>query len=151
MKATFRLLLALSALLVVSCGHTFDRAEADEAFLRAHPDASPTEAGCVVDDLVGQFGFEGLETQLGLSKPDQAFQIAQIRAMFACGITADVETEVVRLLAESGLDNHAARCAGAALTASLDAEGLDVLLSGEITDIFYEQYFDALDGCDALP
>lgn len=151
MNAALRLMMATGLVLVVSCSNSFDRQAADEAFLRTYPDASTVEAGCVVDGLVSEFGIDGLELELSASGPSPAFQIAQFRAMFDCGLTGEVEREIVRQLRDSGLNPEAAACAGKELTSSLDSDGLDVLLSGEITETFYEQYFVARDLCDALP
>ena len=71
--------------------------------------------------------------------------------MFGCGLTDEVEDELVRQLIATGIEPDAARCAGRELTINLDDEGLEVLLSGEITDTFYEKYFLALQACDGLP
>jgi hypothetical protein len=37
-----------------------------------------------------------------------------------------------------------------ALVVDLDDDDIDVLLSGEITDAFFEKFFAAMDGCGAI-
>ncbi len=144
--------LVLGVVVTVSgCSSSLTRQEADEAFLRGHPDATEHQAGCVVDKLISTYGLDGLQIELEREVPVRSFEIDQFRASFGCGLTGDVEAELARQLEASGVKPVSARCAGKELTASLDDEGLDVLLSGEITDEFYEKYFVALEACNALP
>lgn len=146
------LVFGVAALAAISgCSSSITRQDADEAFLRSHPDATEHQAGCVVDKLISTHGLDGLQLELEREVPARSFEIDQFRASFACGLTDDVEAELARQLEVTGVEPVAARCAGKELTTSLDDEGLDVLLSGEITDDFYEKYFVALEACNALP
>ncbi len=141
----------VAPVLLAACASGLTREEADEAFLQSNPGASEVQAGCVVDELVELYGLDGLEVELEREAALSSFQTDQLRAMFGCGLTAEVEAELVRQLAATGIEAEAAKCAGQELTANLDAEGLEVLLSGEITDTFYEKYFLALQACGGLP
>ncbi len=105
----------------------------------------------MVDKLISIYGLEGLETELEREVALESFQTDQFRAAFGCGLTGEVEEELVRQLVATGIDPEGARCASQELTGSLDDADLDVLLSGEITDTFYQKYFVALEACDALP
>lgn len=119
--------------------------------MRSHSEATEHQAGCVVDKLISTYGLDGLQVELKREAPARSFELDQFRASFGCGLTAGVEVELARQLEASGVESVAAACAGKELATSLDDEGLDVLLSGEITDDFYAKYFVALEACDALP
>ncbi len=144
-------LIVATIVLLSGCSSSLTRQEADAAFLRSHPDATEHQAGCVVDKLIAIYGLDGLRIELEREVPARSFEIDQFRGSFGCGLTDDVEAELARQLEATGIEAIAARCAAKELTTNLDEEGLDVLLSGEITDDFYEKYFVALEACNALP
>lgn len=139
---------------VTGCSTQITRSEADELFLATFPQASEVQAGCVVDKLISLDGIEGLERELEAEEPTAAFKQEQFRAMFGCGMTSELDEEMGRqvLLVEDGrLSAATSSCVGTALVANIDEDGLEVLLSGEITDEFSETYYLALQACDALP
>lgn len=108
----------------------------------------------MVDALIESFGLEGLQGELEAEEPTESFRGEQFRAMFGCGMTDRVESEVARqLLArdDADLDEDQAACVAAELTADLDDTGLSVLISGEITPDFFGVYFEAVEACAALP
>ncbi len=139
------------ALLATSCADPWTRDAAVESFVAANDDATTEQAGCVVDSLIAAYGLDGLEVELEAEVMDDDFEIAQFKASFACGMTADVEETLVDQLEQTGIDPLDAECAAEALVADFDESDLDVLLSGELNDTFYATYFDALEQCDALP
>ncbi len=136
---------------LAGCSEGFTRDGAVESFVAVNTEASTDEAGCVVDDLIEQYGLEGLELELQRESPTESFATTQFRAMFACGMTSGVESSLTEQLQARGLAPAQAACAAEALTGSLDQDDLDVLISGELTDAFFDKYFVALEACDALP
>lgn len=151
--------LAGAVVLLGACSTGFSRADAVEAFQAANPDASSTEAACVVDSLIETYETEpvdegdlgGLEAELSADPQQQAFLLDQYRAMFGCGMTGDVEAQLRRELASSGIDEDAIGCVAAELAATLSDEDLDVLIDDRMNDSFYETFFTAVETCDALP
>lgn len=109
------------------------------------------QARCVVDILFETYGAEGLEVELDRAVPSDDFEEAQYRAMFGCGMRGDVRDQLAGQLEQRGLTDDEAACVADALTGDLDEDDLDVLLSGELTDEFFDKYFDAMSSCDALP
>lgn len=144
-------MVAGAVLVLAGCGDELERGEAVTAFAAAHPEASTVEATCVVDALIEGYGLDGLEDELDRPVSSAEFSEAQYRAMFACGLRDDVRVQLVEQLRAQGLDDEQASCVAEDLTGRLDEADLEVLLSGELTDPFFDKYFDAVAGCDALP
>lgn len=138
-------------LLVAGCSTAASRDDFVQRFIETNADASTEQSECVVDELIRQYSLSGLERELEAAPQATAFERAQFTAMFGCGMTEDVEAELARQLANTGVEGAGAACAAEALTADLDDDDLQVLLSGEITDGFYAKYFVALEECGALP
>ncbi len=122
-----------------------------DAFADAHPEATGVQAQCVVDTLFDTYGADGLELELERAVADDDFEETQYRAMFACGMREDVRDQLAGQLERRGLTTGEAECVADALTGDLDDDDLDVLLSGELTDAFFDKYFGAMSACDALP
>jgi hypothetical protein len=142
-----------------ACSDGFSRDEAIDAFQASDPDASTTEAACVIDSLVeiyetapiDESDLGGLEAAL-LDDPQQpGFVLDQYRAMFRCGMTADVEAQLRRELTANDYDPEAADCVAGELAANLTDAELDVLIRDEMNDSFYTTFFTAVEACAALP
>lgn len=130
------------------CGQGFSGQSAAASFAEAN-DASAEEAECVVGELIEGYGLDQLELELA-EPTDAAFEQAQVRAMFRCGMLGDVEEQVTGQLTEAGVDAADAPCVAGELTASLDDGDVDVLLTGQITDAFSAKFYQAMEACDAL-
>ncbi len=145
--------------MMAACGSEFSRDEAVEAFQAANPDASTAEAACVIDALIEEYetepvdesALDGLEAELVADPQSNAFVFDQFRAMFGCGMTADVETQLRRELLANDIAADAVDCVASELAASLTDDDLGVLLRDEMTDSFYATFFTAVESCDALP
>lgn len=142
-----------------ACATGFSKDEAVEAFQAANPEASTLEAVCVVEALMADYedqpadpsDLRGLEAELLAEPPKQQFVLDQYRAMFGCGMTADVEAQLRRELVANGVDADAVGCVAAELADNLTDSELDVLIDDEMNDSFYATFFDAVETCDALP
>jgi hypothetical protein len=137
------------AIFGAGCGQGFDRDAAIDSFQQANPDASGTQAACVVDRQIDRFGLDGLADQLDTDPPTDEFVDIQFRDMFACGMDGDVEEQLVELLQDSGVDAEAAPCVATEIVAELDDEDIDVLVSGDITDTFMSKFIAAMTECGA--
>ncbi len=113
-----------------------------------------------MDALIQQYETEpvdeadlaNLEQQLLASPLDQEFVLDQFRAMFGCGLTGDIQNQLVATLEANGLEPDQAGCVGSELSRTLDDADLEILISGQpMTDQFFEKFFDASTACDALP
>ena len=153
-----------SALLLTACSGGFTRADAVASFLEANPDASTTEANCVIDALiethedppVDEDDLAGLEAQLLADPPDDSFVRDQFLAEFGCGLTADVEQQLRRELLANDIDPDAVDCVAADLVGRLTEDDLDLLVAARtdpdaMTDSFYATFFASVEACDALP
>lgn len=138
------------SVLLGACGSELQREDITSSFSESFPDATSEQSECVADRLVDRYGIDQLEQELSAPEPDPAFEEAQFRDMFACGMDGDVRTQLESQLVDSGVDEANAPCVADSLSNDLTDEDLDVLLSGEITEEFYEKFFDAMDGCDAI-
>lgn len=119
-------------------------------FQESNPDAGTDQAGCVVDRLLERYGIEELEELLQTEPIADDFEEAQFRDMFACGIEGDVQAQIVDQLVANGVEAADAPCVAEGLMTDLDDDDIDVLLSGEITDEFYQKFFVAMESCDAI-
>lgn len=133
------------------CAGGFSRESAVESFVAANPDATTTNAECVVDRLIETYELTGLELELAAEPISDQFVNTQFNAMFNCGMTGDVEDALAVQLAEAGSTPFQAECAAAELVGRLSEADLEVLLTGELNDGFYAKYFDSLESCGALP
>lgn len=131
------------------CGQGFDRAAATDSFQQANPEATSTQAGCVVDRQIDRFGLDGLADQLEAEPPSDEFVDMQFRDMFACGMDGDVEQQLVELLRDSGVDTSTAPCVATQIVEELDDQDIDVLVSGDITDAFMTKFVAAMTDCGA--
>lgn len=146
-----QLVVVVGALVLSACGSGFTREAAIDSFMVANTDATTAQAECVVDELVGIYTLDGLETELAAEPLSEEFELTQYRASFACGMRNDVRSQLIDQLQASGLSGEDARCAGETMADELDEDDLEVLISGELTDEFFDKYFVALEACDALP
>ncbi len=144
-------MLVALALLAASCSRDLTRADLVESFQASHPDATADQAGCVVDRLIDDHGLDGVERELDEPVRSSLFARSQYEAEFLCGRTDDVRDQVLALLVDRRLDPDDAECVADELTARLDADDLDVLIDGTMTDDFFDDYFVAVESCDALP
>ena len=155
---------AATLLLLTACGASFSRADAVESFQLANPDASTVEAACVIDALIEEYEAEpvdeealiGLEAELLAEPQSERFMLDQFRARFGCGMTDGVEAQLRRELLANDIDENAVECVAEALAGRLTDDDLEVLIGAdardaEMTDSFYESFFNAVEGCDALP
>lgn len=140
----------LAALALAGCGRGFDRTDAVEAFNRANPEATPAQSECVVDRLVDRYELAGLQEQLEADPVDARFEADQFRDMFACGMDGDVREELSGQLAANGVADADAPCVADRLVDELTDDDIDVLLSGEITDQFFQKFFSAMERCGAV-
>lgn len=148
-----------AALALGACSTGFSKTDAVDAFQSTNPDASTNEAVCVIDALIETYeaqpvdedDLRGLEAELAVDPPRQAFVLEQYRAMFGCGMTADVENQLRRELVTNGIDPDAVDCVAEELAENLTDDDLDVLISDEMNDSFYATFFTAVENCDALP
>lgn len=139
------------AAMFVGCTQELTEDDLVEAYQTSRPSFSADVAECVVGRLVETFGVDGVEGELDAITQTDAFEVALYRAEFDCGETGDVERRLVRLLLDRDLESEAAECVAGDLVGDLDDSDFDVLLSGEITDQFFDKYYTALYDCDALP
>lgn len=140
--------LALTA--ATACANSFTREEAAASFAEAHPEATAEQSDCVIDRLLDRYTIDELEAELSRDAIGGDFQEAQFRDMFACGIEGDVRTQIATQLVDDGVDEDKAPCVADALVGDMDDDDIDVLLSGEITDAFYEKFFAAMEQCGAV-
>jgi hypothetical protein len=120
------------------------------AFMEANPDVSVVEASCVIDTLTEAIGTSELIATLWLAETPREFEVAQFKAMFACGIDRDVRSALTQQLLARGTPEDKAPCVADDIVNKMDLQELDVLISGENTDEFYAKYFNAMEGCGAL-
>ncbi len=139
------------AAMFVGCTQELTEDDLVEAYQTSRPNFSADVAECVVGRLVETFGVDGVEGELDAITQTDAFEVALYRAEFDCGETGDVERRLVELLLDRDLEPEAAECVAGDLVGDLDDSDFDVLLSGEITDQFFDKYYTALYDCDALP
>lgn len=139
------------AAMFVGCTQELTEDDLVEAYQTSRPNFSADVAECVVGRLVETFGVDGVEGELDAITQTDAFEVALYRAEFDCGETGDVERRLVELLLDHDLEPEAAECVAGDLVGDLDDSDFDVLLSGEITDQFFDKYYTALYDCDALP
>ncbi len=142
---------AAFAVVVASCSNGLSRDDLVESFLASNPDATAEQAGCVVDRLIDDHTLDGVDRELGEPRRTPAFVRSQYEAEFLCGRTDDVRNQVLALLLERDLDPADADCVADELTSLFDADDLDVLIDGVMTDEFFDDYFVAVETCDALP
>ena len=154
---------------VAACSSGFSRVDAVESFQTANPDASTTEAACVIDALIEEYEGEpvdeealgGLEAELLAEPQRERFLLDQFRAKFGCGLTDGVEAQLRRELLANGIDESAVGCVAEALAGRLTDADLEVLigadedgaagLADQGSDSFYASFFAAVEACDALP
>lgn len=139
------------ALLAGGCSRALTEDDLVEAYQDSNSNASATMSECIVGALVDRFGVDGVEAELEAIAPTQDFERTQYQAEFRCGDTDDVETQIEVLLTARDGNPEAAACVATALVPKLDDADLEVLLSGEMTDQFFDKYFVAVSDCDALP
>lgn len=142
--------LCVLAIAVVGCGSGFNEATAARQFQAANPDATDEQAECVTSILIDVYGLDGLETELERPTNTPGFQDAQARAMLQCGMVGDLVADLEVQLIDSGVPASAATCVAETMVENLQEDDLDVLLTGEITDDFYERYLAAVDDCGGL-
>jgi hypothetical protein len=135
---------------LVSCGQGLTRENLVTSFVENNPEASTEQARCVVDRLIDDYELARLELELSAETPAPAFEEAQFRAMFVCGIEGDVDEQIVDQLIANGVSSDDAPCVSARLVDELTDDDIDVLLSGQITDEFYAKFFDAMGACGAI-
>ena len=143
--------MAIAAMMGSSCSNALSHDDLVESYQTSNPDTEPEAAACVVDELVEAFEVAGVEAELVAVAPSAAFERSLYRAEFTCGATDDVNVQLTRLLIERDIAPDAADCVATALITELDDQDFEVLLSGEITDQFFDKYYAATYDCDALP
>lgn len=141
---------AASLFPVAACGQGFTRDDAVDSFAAANPDATGDQSACVVDRLLDRYGLDELEAELVAEPRNPAFEEAQFRDMFACGLEGDVEAEIAEQLRTNGVEPDDAPCVAGELVGGLDDDDIDVLLSGEITEDFMGKFVDAMSACGAI-
>lgn len=144
------LAIALGAIVLLGCGQSFDRQAAVESFSKANPAASERQAECVVDRLIEGYGLGGLEEQLSAEPAEAAFEEAQFRTMFACGLDVGIRSQILEQLQANDVSEEHAPCVTDAITADLTDDDLDVLLSGEMSDDFFARFVSAMEDCGAI-
>ena len=127
-----------------------DNSDLVAAFSEANPDASNNQAECVVTTLTEQLGTAELIANLWADPLPRDFELAQFRAMFDCGIDSDVRAAVETQLIEQGTPESKAPCVANAIVDEMSSDQLDVLITGENTDEFYANFFNAMEQCGAL-
>ncbi len=142
--------LALLSVIGSGCGESFDRAAAVDSFMRANPEATDAQAGCVIDRQIDRYGLDGLAAELEADPAGDEFIDIQFRDMFACGIDGDVEEQLVEQLLASGVEPDAVPCVADRIVGELGDEDIDVLVSGEITEEFMTTFIAAMEGCGAV-
>jgi len=147
---TSMMALALFAVGAVGCGEGFDREAAVDSFMRANPEATNAQAGCVIDRQIDRYGLDGLATELEAEQASDDFIDIQFRDMFACGIDGDVEEQLVEQLLASGVEPGAVDCVAERIVDELGDDDIDVLVSGEITEDFMTTFIAAMEGCGAV-
>lgn len=120
------------------------------SFVENNPEVSTEQAQCVVDRLIGQYDLPQLEAELAADTPTGAFEEAQFRSMFVCGIEGDVGEQIAEQLTANGVAAEDAPCVSDRLVEQMSDGDIDVLLSGDITDEFYAKFFDAMEACGAI-
>lgn len=141
----------MATMSLVGCGQGgFDRAAAIESFGQANPETTATERACVVDRLIDRYDVDGLESELANDEPSVEFVEAQFRDMFACGVEGDVESQIADQLGAAGVGAEHTPCVAETLAQDLDDGDIDVLLSGDITEQFFDKFYSAMDRCGAL-
>ncbi len=138
------------SLVMIGCSSTVDRDDLIEAFETNNPDVSTEQATCVVDRLLGRYELAGLQAELESDVLTPDFEEAQFRDMFACGLQGDVREQVTDQLEANGVGAEYAPCVSDELVSGLTDADIDVLLSGEITDAFYQKFFAAMETCGAI-
>ncbi len=141
---------AVAVLMLSGCGQSISRESLISGFQETNPEATDEQAGCVVDDLMDRYSAQDLELELANEPVSSDFEESQFRAMFTCGVEGDVEDQIRQQLLANGVDAEHAPCVATALMVDPSDDDIDVLLSGEITDAFYDKFFQAMDGCGAL-
>ena len=136
--------------MLAACGQGVTRQALVSSFVENHPDVSTEQAQCVVDRLIGEYDLARLEDELTAESPAAAFEEAQFRSMFVCGIEGDVGQQIAEQLTANGVPSDDAPCVSERLVDEMTDSDIDVLLSGEITDEFYAKFFDAMDACGAI-
>ncbi len=144
------LAVSLLAAVGVGCGESFDRDAAVDSFLRANPEVTDTQAGCVVDRQIDRYGLDGLAAELEAEPASDEFIDVQFRDMLDCGIDGDVEEQLVEQLLASGVEPDAVDCVAEQIVGELGDDDIDVLVSGEITEDFMTTFIAAMEGCGAV-
>lgn len=127
-----------------------DRSTLIEAFEENNPDVSTEQATCVVDRLLDRYELSELRTELETEPLSSGFEEAQFRDMFACGLQGDVRGQITEQLQANGVEAEYAPCVSDELVSDLTDADIDVLLSGEITEAFYQKFFAAMQTCGAV-
>lgn len=136
---------------MAKCGVVVNtKADLVEAFMRANPDASNSEASCVIDSLTEALGATELIATLWQDPIPRDFELAQFRASFECGIDSEIRSELTAQLVDQGTPADKAPCVADAIVDEMNPAELNVLITGEITDAFYTKYFNAMQTCGAL-
>lgn len=148
--STVRSIAVLALVVLAGCGSGVGRADLVEAFESNNPDMTTEQAGCVADRLLERYEPDELRTELEADAVSSDFEEAQFRDMFACGVEGDVREQITSQLQANGVDADYAPCVSDELVSDLTDGDIDVLLSGEITDSFYEKFFTAMDTCGAV-
>lgn len=149
-RGAMALVAAALTVVLASCGSSFQRQDVVDSFSESYPEATDEQSACVADGLIDRFGIDELEQQLAAPDLEPEFEEAQFRELFACGMDGDVRVQLEEQLIDSGVGEENAPCVAEALSGDLTDDDLGVLLSGDITDEFYEKFFDAMDECGAI-
>jgi hypothetical protein len=135
---------------LAGCGGTYSRQSAIDTFSTANPEATPEQAGCVVDSLIDRYSLDRLEVELDADPPDAAFEEVQFREMARCGLAGDLHQLVLDQLVASGISEADAPCVADRLVGTMTDDDIDVLVSGQISEQFSAKFLQAIDDCDAL-
>ncbi len=127
--------------------------------MSANPDVGVDVSECVIDRLADEYevdpvdesSLSELEAELQADPVSREFELNQFKAMFHCGRTDEVESQLAAQVQANGIAADKADCVAAALIATLDDDDLDVLINEEMTDPFFAKFFDATESCGALP
>lgn len=141
----------VALLVALGCGQELDRAALLESFERDLPDATPAQAGCVVDDLVERFGLDEIEQELEAERASRQFANAAVVAMAECGYDLSRfepwTATLVQNLDRLGYQPDDARCLADEVSPGLSGEQVQQLLDGEVPAGFRRRMAAALEAC----
>jgi hypothetical protein len=134
------------------CGDELDRRALTESFQRDFPDATATEASCVVDDLLDRFTLDEIEAEMDSGQASAPFANATVAAMASCGYDLSAfepwMLTMVANLTRLGFEPDEARCAAERLSGQLTGDEVEQLTAGELPPGFRSRLVEALAACE---